>query len=602
MLKGKFLRNAIFSIAALWLASFALYALNSFERAENVLYDTLYQNVSQADTRIVIIGIDEDSISALGQWPWPRSVMAEMVEKLSESGAAAIGIDVEYDTPGRDIHEDALLAAAIGKAGNVVLPVRGLFKRRAASVSGGYMAADELVMPIEQLRIAQLAHVNGLPEDDGVVRRALLSLSYDGVVYPSLAYAVYDIYCERLGLPDIKSDIPVDKAGRYYIGYTGRAGWYHPLSFSDVYEGKVPSNYFDNKIVLIGMYAHGVARDWHFTAIDGGQATYGVEIHANILQQLLYGNFLSDMGPLSDFALFALFTLLAAFLFVRFKPRPGFLMLIGLLFAYGGVIFLAARFELVMQMIYTPFFCILAYFVVLIWHYMQTRANEARVRGTFGRYMAPSVIRKILDEGEDGLKLGGQRRLVTVMFVDIRGFTPMSEGAPPEDVVQILNEYLDLAAACIHRHGGTLDKFIGDAAMAIWNAPYDTENHALSAVRAALDMQREAIPLEEKLFDKYRRSVRFGIGINSGEAIIGNIGSGFRMDYTAIGDTVNTAARLEANAGPGQILISRAAADLLGECGISLNSLGGLKVKGKKEEVEVFSVGENPVFIMIPEY
>jgi len=591
VLKGKFLRGAIYTAVALWLVTFALYGLHAFERAENILYDAVYQHVSPVDTRIVIIGIDEASIAALGQWPWPRRLMAEMMDILAEGGAAAVGLDVEYDTPSRETGEDERFARAIGQADNVVLPVRGLFKRRTTIASGGYTQADELVLPVEPLRAARLGHVNGLPEYDDVVRRALLNLSCDGVMYPSLAYALYETSRERLGLPNVKSDIPIDAAGRYYISYTGRAGWYHPLSFSDVYEGKVPARYFADKIVLIGLYAHGLARDWHFTAIDGGQATYGVEIHANILQQLLAGRFLHDLPPFAGYTLFALFTVAAAVLFIFFRPRPGLAGLAALLALHGGVIGYMVRSGTVAQMVYTPFFCFLAYFAILLWHYAQTRANESRVRSTFGRYMAPSVIKKILDEGEDGLRLGGQRRHVTVLFVDIRGFTPMSEAAPPEEVVHILNEYLDLVATCIHRHGGTLDKFIGDAAMALWNAPYDTKDHATAAVRAALAMQREAVPLERALSEKYGQTVHFGIGIHTGEAIIGNIGASFRMDYTAIGDTVNTAARLEANAKASQILLSRAVADSLEESVITPRYLGKLQVKGKNEEIEVFEAG-----------
>ena len=595
MLKGRFLRGAVVTTIVLWLFASGLYTFNSFKLLENAQFDAFYQSVTPADMRIVIIGVDEDSLVALGQWPWPRRVMAEMLEILAEGGAAAIGVDVEYDTPSRDPEEDQRLIQALAQAGNVVLPVRGLFNNRTTLVSGGYMQADEMVLPIEPLRTAHLAHVNALLEDDDVVRRAILSLSCDGVVYPSLAYTLYEISRTRLGLPELTDEIPTDAAGCYYIKYTGRAGWYHPLSFADVYQGKVPPAYFKDKIVLIGMYAHGVARDWHFTAIDGEVATNGVEIHANMLQQLLDGEFLRDLHPLADFAIFALFSLAAVILFIRNGPRLGLAVLVALLAVYAGLVYFMLRSGLVMQILYAPVFCLIAYFVVLLWHYTQTRTDEARVRGTFGRYMAPPIIKKILEEGENELKLGGQHRQVCILFVDIRGFTPMSEGLPPEDVVQILNEYLDLVATCIHRHGGTLDKFIGDAAMAIWNAPYDTENYTLAAVRAALDMQRDAAALAQKLQQKYGKTVQFGVGINSGEAIIGNIGANFRMDYTAIGDTVNTAARLEANAKPGQILISRAAAEKLPEGEIPLKPLGFLKVKGKDIEIEIFEPTQDGV-------
>jgi adenylate cyclase len=426
------------------------------------------------------------------------------------------------------------------------------------------------------------------------MRKAQLYYYYKDRQDNSLSYEMYDIYSG--GTADI-ADIPAS-AGQYYIKFTATSGFYYHLSFADVYEGNIPPQYFKDKLVLIGVYgADGLAKDMFFTAIDSHHETYGVEIHANLLQQFIEGNYIQDSPVLLDAGIFALFSLAAAFLFVRFKPRPGLAMLLVLLAGYAGVIYLTVSMKYVVQMIYAPAFCLLAYVAALVWHYIQTKMNEARIRSTFGKYMAPAVVKKILDEGEEGLKLGGQRRAVTVLFVDIRGFTPLSEAAQPEEIVQILNEYLDLVASCIHRYGGTLDKFIGDAAMAIWGAPYDMPGHALAAVNAAKAMRSESAVLEQKLADRYGKSVRFGIGINSGDAIIGNIGASFRMDYTAIGDTVNTAARLESNAKPGQILLSQAAADnLVGEDGesekINLNFLGGLKVKGREEEVQIYEVAE----------
>ncbi|MDR1873758.1 MAG: adenylate/guanylate cyclase domain-containing protein [Synergistaceae bacterium] len=576
---------SIATLAALWLLFAAFYALNAFEGAENRLYDRMHQRVRPVDSRVVIIAVDDASIARLGQWPWPRDVMGGVVDVLTEGGAAVVGIDVLFDTPSRVPGEDERLAGSLVRAGNVVLSAYGLFRARTAD---GPMRADELVAPVDALRGGEppirLAHVNGLTEGDGVMRRALLELYYGETRYRSLAAEMYKLY------KGAEPNIPTDGAGRYYISFTGRAGWYHPLSFADVHQGRVPPGYFKDRLVLIGPYAQGLARDWQFTAIDGDRPTYGVEIHANMLQQLLEGNFLTDLPRWIGFAVFSIFTLSAAALFLRRKPRLGLVLLLVLLLAYGGATYLIARGGYVTRVIYAPAFCVLAYFASLAWHYAQTRADEARVRSTFGKYMAPNVLRKILDEGEDGLKLGGQRRTVTVLFVDIRGFTPLSESVPPEEIVQILNEYLNLVASCIHRHGGTLDKFIGDAAMAFWGAPYDVPDHTLAAVRAALAMREESAALERKLTLKYGRGVRFGIGVNTGDAIIGNIGASFRMDYTAIGDTVNTAARLESNAAPGQILISRAAADNLPDKSVELNFLGGLKVKGKAEEVPVYEV------------
>ena len=572
--------GVIITIAGLWVIFAALYSFNAFDRIEKYIYDNLYQNVQPVDSRIVIIGIDAFSIREIGRWPWQRDVMAGMIDILHEGGAKVIGIDVIYDSFSGYPEEDAALATAIERAGNVVLGVEGFFRRpRTTRGSQGEIRADDLFTPV--FEGAHLAFINALVEEDSVVRRAFVDLHYEEEIYKSFAYVITELYGET-------PEIPTDSAGRFLINYTGRAGWYYPLSFADVYFGRVPPSYFKDKIVLIGLYAQGVAKDWAFTAMDRQSPTYGVEIHANIIQQLLNNNYFREWQKHTGFLVFALYTLPAAAMFVW--RRRGMPVLVTALALYGAFAYIVIRLDIVLNFSYTPLFILSAYITSMAWHYAQNRLNEARVRNTFGKYMAPSVIKKILEEGENGLQLGGKRCSVTVLFVDMRGFTPLSEAAPPEEIVNILNEYLDLAASCIHRHGGTLDKFMGDAAMAFWGAPYEMAGHAEAAVRAAVDMLRQSSEMERKLEEKYGRTVRFGVGINSGEAVIGNIGSHFRMDYTAIGDAVNTSARLESNAKPGQVLISRAAAERLPEGMFELVSLGGISVKGKVDLVEIFEI------------
>ena len=182
--------------------------------------------------------------------------------------------------------------------------------------------------------------------------------------------------------------------------------------------------------------------------------------------------------------------------------------------------------------------------------------EKKKVEGTFKRYVAPQVVEQIMDTGMDTIELGGKNVDIAVLFVDIRGFTPLSEALKPEEVVEVLNEYFDLITGCIFKNGGTLDKYIGDAAMAIFNAPIEVEDYTYKAVLTAIDIVKGAKALEEKLFERFNKKVSFGVGVNKGEAVVGNIGTSMRMDYTAIGNTVNTAARLEANAKAGQVLIS----------------------------------------------
>lgn len=212
-----------------------------------------------------------------------------------------------------------------------------------------------------------------------------------------------------------------------------------------------------------------------------------------------------------------------------------------------------------------------------------------KVEHIIGRYMAPQVVHQILNSGEAGLRLGGTRRILTILFVDIRGFSMLSETAEPEEVVAILNEYLNLTAGCILRYEGTLDKFIGDAAMAVFNAPFFQEDHPMKAVQAAWAMKEGAAGLERRLMDRYGRQVQFGIGIHTGPAVFGNIGSLTRMDYTAVGDAVNTAARLESLAKPGQILISETTYEAVKDR-IRVSSPGKLQMKGKEQEIVVYEL------------
>jgi adenylate cyclase len=199
------------------------------------------------------------------------------------------------------------------------------------------------------------------------------------------------------------------------------------------------------------------------------------------------------------------------------------------------------------------------------------------------------VVDKISKDKDFELVIGGENRHIAVLFVDIRGFTTMSESLKPEEVVEILNEYLGLTTQAIFDNGGTLDKFVGDATMAVFNAPFDLDDYIFRAVATAWDMQAGADRIAEKFCERYGKSVSFGIGVNCGNAVVGNIGCDFRMDYTAIGDTVNTAARLESNAKPGQILISKEVYEAVKDR-VAVTPIGEIPLKGKSKGVFVYQI------------
>ncbi|WP_419876148.1 CHASE2 domain-containing protein [Candidatus Pristimantibacillus sp. PTI5] len=550
--------------------------------------DRFMQKEGNVDTRIAIIAIDDESVSEYGSWPWNRSVHAQLIDTLAEGEPAVIAFDVTFPAPSADdASSDEALIAAVGNAGNVVMPVYGTF---ASSAKEGAIEAIEMSEPFPALKEAAAAvgHINTIPDRDRVVRSSLYSFMNKEEQVESFSWVIYRLFQERMGGTANADMLPLDAFGQFHIPYTGRPGQYESIPYSAVLNGDVPADYFKDRIVLIGPYATGF-KDDYLTPLQVKSPMYGVEIHANIIQALLDKN-LKDGLDWKWNALILLFAAaLAFFLFRKWNMAVSFLAIALMIAAFVlGASYLYGQ-GVIISVGYVVPLLILSCIVVVGFHYVEELFERRRVTDIFGRYVAPEVVNQILKNGEDGLKLGGTRRELTVLFVDIRGFTPLSEKAEPEEIVEILNEYLDLAANCIFKFNGTLDKFIGDAAMAIFNAPLLLEDHPMRAVEAAWAMKEGAAALERKLIERFGFGVKFGLGIHTGPAVFGNIGSKSRMDYTAIGDTVNTAARLESNAKPGQIILSDAVYRAVKDR-IKANSLGEIKVKGKEQGISIYEL------------
>lgn len=545
---------------------------------------SLFKMERSISDKILIVGIDETSTQTLGRWPWDRKITAEGIKKLSEGGAAVIGLDMiisDYS----DENSDAELVKAVEEAGNVVVPSYGTLYENS---DGSYYGAD-LVTPFKELRDVSInAHINTYPENK-IIRQTINEIQTDEGPIRSFAIELYNRYVIDLGLDNnIEHFIShEDKASKVYFDYPCERDDFQYMSFSDLLNEEFPQDYFKDTIVLIGPYDEGM-QDSYFTPLDKNQATYGVNIWATVVQNLL-NNISMQTSKKLDFSFIIILGIIAGVISSRLKPAKGALGIVGINIIY--IILAQALYSkgIRISLAYGIFLTILIYLALLAYKYLVEYSERKRVTNIFGKYVAPQVVDKILDEGEEGLQLGGSKRFITVLFVDIRGFTPMSEKATPEQVVEILNEYLNLCATSIVNNEGTLDKFIGDATMAIFNAPIELEDHALKAVKTALAMKEGSLVLEKKLQERFGRTVKFGIGINTGYAVVGNIGCKFRMDYTAIGDTVNTSARLESNAKGGQILISESTYALVKDK-VNVTPLGGIKVKGKEEEVQIYQV------------
>ena len=330
-----------------------------------------------------------------------------------------------------------------------------------------------------------------------------------------------------------------------------KSGAYETLSLCDVLDGKIDSRIFRDTIVLVGAYAPGM-QDSYNVAVQKGTQMYGVEIHANIVEALLEGKTYTPISVLGS----AIVTALIAALFMLFSKKikliPLTVVTIGAVIV--NIIIGKWLYEngTAVSIVEIPIVILLIYLYQLISGYLAEILKRRKVVNAFKKYVAPQIVDEISKKGDFEIVLGGENRHIAVLFVDIRGFTPMSESLEPEQVVEILNEYLNLTTQSIFKNGGTLDKFIGDATMAVFNAPFNLDDYIYRSVCTALDIAAGSDELEKKLMERFGKSVSFGIGVNCGQAVVGNIGCEFRMDYTAIGDTVNTAARLESNAKRGQ--------------------------------------------------
>ena len=590
----KLINNKKNMIAALLLAilTFTAVYFQWFTSLNLLLQDAIYQRENPVDPSIKIIAIDEKTLEALGQFEtWTREPYAELIELLngSEYAPKVIGLDVLFVNEKGE--EDQLLVDACKKYSNIVMASNLVFSTKIETKDGksqvNPLHIDMVETPFGQLTgTVRTGFANAVQDsEDNSVRYALLER--DG--YQSFAAAIVRAAIESdEGTVDPVSTMPVDANNGIIIDYTGDVDSYEILSMIDVLEGKIPAEIFSNSIVLIGVHAAGMG-DSYAVPVQKGAQMYGVEIHANIIQCLLEQRCLVNISTFWNAVFYAVLAFIFALLATRMKIWMN---------AFGAALITAAQYflclkldekGLVINIIVLP----ISLLVILVWSIVGKYASEVlhrrKIMYAFRKYVAPQVVDEISKNQNYQLKLGGEKRHIAVLFVDIRGFTPLSEALEPEQVVEILNEYLSLVTDAIFKNGGTLDKFIGDAAMAIFNAPFDSEDYIYKAVCAAKDIAAGSDRIASKFMERFGKKVSYGIGVNCGYAVVGNIGSEFRMDYTAIGDTVNTAARLEANAKAGQILISEFVYDNLRER-IEVTEIGEIPLKGKSKGVMVYEV------------
>lgn len=585
-------KNIFFTAVYIIIASTVL-IINPFSGLNNMLCDMLCTHPIKAQADIFVIGIDDKSLQELGPFQsWPRSYMAEIIELLNKDEStrpAVIGIDVmyfgktEYDKPlflASDRHDNLVFTSELKFADT--------FQKRKAGIYSSDLLAYDVELPQSPIsETSQHGFANVIRDTDGIVRRYLTKQEVNGVTYHNFAVEIYRMYQKHNNLP--AAELPVDSNNLLTIAYCAKPGIYgQGLSFCDVLSEKIPTALFKDSIVLIGSYASGMM-DSYNTPIDYGASMYGVEINANMIQALCEQRYMKEV-PLS-FQLLLTLTILILCIFLY--QKQAFIKNLTLLFTtagYLGAVYILSSAGYILIPLYIPLFSAVLYLYRIIADYMEEHKKRLQTLETFKRYVSPEIANLLLKDGSRAMtEMTTDKRHIAVLFVDIRGFTPLSEKMQPEEIAGVLNEYLSLTSSCIFKNGGTVDKFIGDATMALFNAPSDLENYIYKSVRTALDIVSGSQELNDKIHKKYGITVQFGIGIHCGDVVVGSIGAPFRMDYTAIGDTVNTAARLESNAAPGQILVSKEICQALSPW-IEVTFTGSRQLKGKSQPVELYQV------------
>ena len=563
-----------------------------FFELDSMLCDAVYSQMNGTGDEIVIVAIDEETLAEYGAFSeWSRERCAQLADFLydEENNPAVLAFDIVFSGEIDEETDNHLVKSLSGK--NAVTATNFVY-RGTTIYADGAQNYDAWNIEMEERPFAALDNVvnsgfaNAQLSRDGFVRSAQLWEEFNGEKRYSFAAQIYRQYQKSLGK---EADFPqTNSRNQVLFGYSGKPGEFQHFSMKDVLSGKVDKRNFKDKIVMVGAYAAGMQDSFH-TPADRARDMFGVELNANIVRALMLGKTSQRAPVLVHAAIAALLVFIYVFTARKMKMYPAVLSVVWLIIADIGAGFILSRCGITITLIYPLIVAGIFAAAIFVEKYIEETLRKKRILQSFEKYLAPQVIKQLSKDEEYDFTLGVEKREVCVLFVDIRGFTTMSEKLAPEEVSQILNEFLSEVTKCVFRHSGMLDKFIGDAAMAVFNAPTDLPDYLFKAVCAAVDIRNCGETLGKRLQERYGNSVNFGIGLNCGEAVVGNIGCEIRMDYTAIGDTVNTAARLEAKAAGGEILISEALYERLKDR-IDARFKEEMTLKGKAIPVKVYSV------------
>jgi len=594
------------------------------------------------DKNVVIAAIDSKSIDELGRWPWDRSVIASLVENLKYYGAKTVAFDIVFSEPSNPVSDNAL-AAAIKEAGNVVAgyffrneekshseeSLKLLEKSRVTILKVvdnvkevpvvSYSFVDNNLKEISDAAVLS-GYFNIIPDEDGIIRSSNVLLFNNGEFYPSLSMSALKNYLDTEVILNIavygvdylsvgQKTVPANEQGQLTLNYYGKQGIFRTVSVVDIVKKRLNgTDALKNAIVFVGATEIGI-NDMRATPVD--PTLPGIEIHATVASNVLQGNFLiyNSKVTLIEIASIIIFPFILIIILGLLRNT-----FIGLVFTfcfiatYFGLNYVLFAYYFLNTGVIFPIFSIgLAYVGSEAYRNLIEERHGKFLKKAFANYLSPALVSEIIKNPEM-LKLGGAKREMSILFSDIRGFTSISEKLSPESLVSLLNRYLGPMTNIVLKNYGTLDKYIGDAVMAIFGAPLTIVDHSVAACITAVEMISALPELNAMFKAEGLPEIAIGIGINTGEAIAGNMGTDVRFDYTVIGDNVNLASRLEGMTKmyKCQIIVSGATrAHVEGFCiklpqnglkaevtghEFNFRELDLIKVKGKEEPITMYEL------------
>jgi len=616
-----FFYRLIFVAVACALLLLPVTRLGFFQSLENRTLDLRFKaQPTPSDSSIVIVTVDGGSLERLPwlSWPWPRQLYGDCLGLLRRWGASVVAFDILYDLPSLyGAGDDQALGDSAGAFGRAVFAInlqrrdgRPIPESAVIPVSGAFPGLDSAwtsTPPFDPILAgaAALGNVSAQPDADGVFRRIGLLTNTPAGPVPSLALAVAWLHAGR---PDMALEpgllsignarIPLDEDYRMILRFRGPTATFRYVPIADLLqsieaeaagtEGPVDPAVFRNAIVFIGYTAPGLydLKPTPYSAICPG-----VEVHANTVDNILAGVAIRRVGVPATFVCALLCSLLCAIAFRAGKSvvLQG-LLGVAVLAGYSGAAFLAFASNVWIETVYPLSAGLVSLLAGSIMSYGRANRQKREIRAAFSQYLSPAVVEQ-LSRHPEKLVLGGEQKVMTAYFSDLAGFTSFSEKLTPSELVGLLNRYLSMMTDTILEHGGTLDKYIGDAIVAFWNAPLPCEDHAAAACRTILSMKDSLVALNATLLSEGLPELKPRTGLNTGLMTVGNMGSSRRFDYTMMGSSVNLASRLEGvNKVYGTwIMASRATVEAAGEEFI-FRELDTIRVVGQKTPVDIFEL------------